>query len=60
MSSAHQRDIPCIDGQEHDWTWISDWYGDPEVINGTADCSHYRCLKCDAEDYESDPPSYFY
>ena len=45
---------PC----DHDWEWISDWYGDPGVVNGTADCSHYRCTVCGEEDHESDPPSY--
>lgn len=33
---------------DHDWKWISDWYGDPDVINGTADCSRWECQKCDA------------
>jgi len=46
---------------EHDWRFIRAWYGDSNVINGTADCSFYRCIKCDAEqsekpeDYEDAP-----
>ena len=43
---------------DHDWEWVSDWYGDPGVINGTADCSYYRCRVCGAEDHESPPPTY--
>ena len=35
---------------------MSDWYGDPGVIGGTADYSHYECRRCGAEDHESDPP----
>lgn len=53
-------DHPCSDGEggyDHDWKWISDWYGDAGVINGTADCSHYECKRCGAEDNESEPPS---
>lgn len=54
-------DHPCSDGEgglDHDWKFISDWYGDPDVINGTADCSHYECNRCGEEDHESDPPSF--
>ena len=42
---------------DHDWRWVDDWYGDPDVINGTADCSRWRCRLCDAEDHEREPPS---
>lgn len=31
---------------EHDWTYISDWGGNPDIPNGTFDCSHYECTKC--------------
>lgn len=40
---------------DHDWKWISDWYGDPSVINGTADCSYWQCTLCGYEDYEKEP-----
>ena len=46
------------DEEDHDWQWISDWYGDPGVINGTADCSYWQCRVCGKEDYEREPPSY--
>jgi len=36
----------------HDWIFVRDWYGDPNVINGTADCSFYRCRKCGEETSE--------
>ena len=42
----------CADGtpdEDHDWQFISDWYGDPDVINGTADCSFMRCRNCGKE-----------
>jgi hypothetical protein len=42
----------CKDGTEdedHDWEYVSDWYGDPGVINGTADCSFKRCKQCGKE-----------
>jgi len=41
---------------DHDWKWISDWYGDPDVIGGTADCSHWECKRCGSEDCEDEPP----
>jgi hypothetical protein len=40
---------PCFDPDgppDHDWKFISDWYGDPGVINGTADCSFMECQRC--------------
>lgn len=27
---------------DHDWRYVSDWGGDPEVIGGTFDCSFKR------------------
>lgn len=41
---------------DHEWEWISDWYGDPNVINGTADCSGWECKKCGSTDCEDGPP----
>jgi hypothetical protein len=34
------------------WEFVPDWYGDPNVINGTADCSFWRCNKCGDETSE--------
>ena len=34
---------------DHAWERVSDWYGDPTLHNGTADCSYWRCLECDEE-----------
>lgn len=42
---------------DHDWKWISDWYGDPDVINGTADCFRWECVKC-GETREPSPGEY--
>ncbi len=42
---------------DHKWEWVVDWYGDPNVINGTQDCSSWRCRKCDAVDEERERPS---
>lgn len=42
--------------EDHDWEFISDWYGDPGVINGTADCSYWKCRVCGKEDHEREPP----
>ena len=42
----------CADGtdeENHVWEYVSDWYGDPTLINGTADCSFKRCLECGKE-----------
>lgn len=50
----------CADGtpdEDHDWKWISDWYGDPGVINGTADCSYWECRVCGKVDENREPPS---
>ncbi len=41
---------------DHDWQWIKDWYGDPNVVNGTVDCSHWRCKRCESEECEDAPP----
>jgi len=55
LASAQEemQDKSLID---HDWKWVNDWYGDPEVVNGTADCSHWKCTRCDSEDCEDAPP----
>jgi hypothetical protein len=37
------------DACAHRWNFIKDWYGDPNVVNGVADCSFYRCRKCGEE-----------
>ena len=42
---------------DHDWKWVSGWYGDPNVINGIADCSGWECTKCGSTDCDDDPPS---
>lgn len=34
---------------DHDWAIVHDWMGDPEVINGTRDCSFKRCRVCGEE-----------
>jgi hypothetical protein len=51
---------PCVwtdeDGgiiSDHDWRPVRDWYGDPDVIGGTADCSFFRCRNCGEEDHET-------
>jgi hypothetical protein len=43
---------------DHDWQYVCDWYGDPEVINGIADCSFLRCRVCGKEDHEADLSSW--
>ena len=30
----------------------------PDVVNGTADCSHWQYTRCDSEDCEDEPPGY--
>ena len=50
-------DLP-LDADEHDWEWIRDWYGDPGVINGTADCSRWECKNCRKVDEKREMPSY--
>ena len=52
---------PCRLGwkeYDHDWKYQSDWYGDPGVIGGTADCSYWECEACGEIDTESPPPDY--
>ena len=45
--------VPTDDrGCNHDWRFVRDWYGDPNVINGTADCSFFRCERCGAQQDE--------
>ena len=53
---------PCADGEggfDHDWEWVRDWYGDPGVINGTADCSGWVCKRCDSTK-DGEPPDDYY
>jgi hypothetical protein len=45
-----------MDECEHDWKWVSDWYGDPSIPYGTADCSGWVCQNCGSTDCEDDPP----
>ena len=33
----------------HQWRYVKDWMGDPNVINGTQNCSFYRCERCGEE-----------
>lgn len=50
---------PCRVGwreYDHDWKYISDWYGDPDVIGGTADCSYWECQTCHEQNNEMGPP----
>jgi hypothetical protein len=47
----------CPD-DDHDWEYIRDWEGDPNVINGTHDISYKHCKVCYAEeawDGENEP-----
>lgn len=37
----------------HTWRFVADWYGDADVVNGTADCSFRRCMVCGEEDHET-------
>lgn len=41
---------------DHEMKWISDWYGDPEVIGGTADCSRLECSLCNWVDQNGERP----
>lgn len=34
---------------DHYFEFVRDWEGDPNVINGTQDCSFYRCRVCGFE-----------
>jgi len=43
----------CLDGTEdedHDWKYKSDWYGDPNVINGTQAFYTKECRYCGKEE----------
>src|ERR1017187_6267947 len=50
-------DEPAPDACDHRWNFVKDWYGDPNVINGTADCSFWRCRKC-GEESSTQPDDY--
>jgi hypothetical protein len=50
--SRQQIGWACDQGDgtfDHDWRYVSDWGGDPEVISGTFDCSFKRCEQCGEE-----------
>ena len=52
MSGKWECKIPEAEGGgfDHDWEYKSDWYGDPGVINGTADIYFRRCRQCGVEE----------
>ena len=55
-NGKERRNIPCVDRRcEHDMKWISDWYGDADVINGTQDCSRLECRICGWIDPNGEP-----
>ncbi len=33
----------------HVWVIVPDWGGNPDVPNGTFDCSYYQCTECGEE-----------
>jgi len=35
---------------DHNWKYRSDWYGDPEVINGTQTIYFRTCVQCGVEE----------
>lgn len=41
---------------EHSMKWIKDWYGDPSIPNGTADCSRLECEQCGWIDPNGEKP----
>lgn len=52
---------PFEDGTyDHDWDYQADWYGDPEVINGTQDFYTRTCRACGVEEpvSASDMPTF--
>ena len=38
----------CPD-DEHDWKYVRDWAGDPDVINGAYDINYKTCRICGKE-----------
>jgi hypothetical protein len=50
------RDRRC----EHQMKWISDWYGDSSIPNGTADCSRLECEQCGWVDPNGEAPEIDY
>src|ERR1035441_5120649 len=47
-----ESDELATDACDHRWNFVRDWYGYPNVINGTPDCSSWRCRKCGEEQTE--------
>lgn len=45
-----ELEVSCQEDDDHDWEYISDWYGDPGVINGTCNFYYRRCRTCGKED----------
>ena len=45
FDEAHCDECRCA----HTWEYVRDWMGDSNVINGTADCSFWRCTECGEE-----------
>lgn len=41
---------------DHNWKWVKDWMGDSSIPNGTLDCSHWECSKCDSVAHHAPPP----
>jgi hypothetical protein len=58
VTPGDSGDGPNIDTDkcDHVWTWIKDWGGDPNIINGTFDASYWQCAKCGSDECEDEPP----
>jgi len=44
---------------EAEMRWIDDWGGDPDIPNGTFDCSHWECPECGLEMNGQKPEIYY-
>lgn len=51
-SLNESEDFDEEDECQHQWVYIEDWYGDPTIPNGTADCSFWRCEECGMETHD--------
>lgn len=50
MTDDTINSIPCVTcRQSHDWAFVPDWEGDPRVVNGIHDVSHWECKRCGLE-----------
>ena len=58
LDDDEEKEEPCMPGRVHDYRVVKDWFGDPNVINGTYGWTEVRCRHCCHVLEDADPLDY--